>query len=523
MTCSRKVFYKSFSQVQVVPKYLYLFALDCVHILSPHSALQKTVMELTCFQVFVTMLFLLQFEATPSLAMRLAPPNITTDQSSLLAFKTYITNFNSFPTLVSSWTTTTPSSVCDWVGITCGKLHRRVEGIYLPNMGLIGTIPPHLGNLSFLMRFNINNNSFSGVLPKELGNLRRLQYINVGFNNFHGQIPQWFGAFPKLGILSVQNNSFSGSLPQEIGNLQSLTTLNMQANQFTGSIPRTIFNMSSLQVLALSDNSLSGNLPTDICNHLPNLEQLFLPNNELGGQIPPGLQECSKLQVLSLAINQFTGRIPREIGNLTMLNSLVFDSNNLEGLIPHFLFNMSSLQVISVKENNLSGSLPRNICPQGSALLELYVGRNPLTGGIPYDIGNCTSIQEIDLQQNNLTEYGREGLVSTRCDVYSFGIMLMEIFTRKKPTDEMFNSGLSLKTWVSEALANNVIQAIDSNLVRQEEGQFTVKVKCVSSIYELALNCSAESPEERINMKDALVLLKKIRLEFLANLSRFGM
>ena len=36
------------------------------------------------------------------------------------------------------------------------------------------------------------------------------------------------------------------------------------------------------------------------------------------------------------------------------------------------------------------------------------------------------------------TVYGSEGRVSTRGDIYSYGIMLLERLTRKKPTDEMF-------------------------------------------------------------------------------------
>jgi len=104
------------------------------------------------------------------------------------------------------------------------------------------------------------------------------------------------------------------------------------------------------------------------------------------------------------------------------------------------------------------------------------------------DFGISKFLREGDnvLQTNTLAtigyiapEYGHEGLVSTSCDVYSYGILLMEVFCRKKPVDEMFTSDLSLKNWVSEALHNDVTQVIDSSLVRKEEEQFTAKVSCV--------------------------------------------
>ncbi|KAG9152774.1 hypothetical protein Leryth_025538 [Lithospermum erythrorhizon] len=52
-------------------------------------------------------------------------------------------------------------------------------------------------------------------------------------------------------------------------------------------------------------------------------------------------------------------------------------------------------------------------------------------------------------------EYGSEGLVSRAVDVYSFGILLMETFTGKKPSDEMFTDNLNLKDWVHKYFLND--------------------------------------------------------------------
>jgi serine/threonine protein kinase len=43
-----------------------------------------------------------------------------------------------------------------------------------------------------------------------------------------------------------------------------------------------------------------------------------------------------------------------------------------------------------------------------------------------------------------ITEYGEGSSVSTQGDVYSLGILLLEMFTGRSPTDEIFNDSLDL-------------------------------------------------------------------------------
>ncbi|KAF5731789.1 LRR receptor-like serine/threonine-protein kinase [Tripterygium wilfordii] len=115
-------------------------------------------------------------------------------------------------------------------------------------------------------------------------------------------------------------------------------------------------------------------------------------------------------------------------------------------------------------------------------------------------------------------KYGSEGIISTRCDVYAFGILLMEIFTRMKPTDEMFVGELNLKSWVKESLVHALTKVVDSNLLKREDKHFVAKLNCLSSVMELALACIEDSPEDRIIVSDALVMLKKIKNKMLKDI-----
>lgn len=75
------------------------------------------------------------------------------------------------------------------------------------------------------------------------------------------------------------------------------------------------------------------------------------------------------------------------------------------------------------------------------------------------------------------------------CDVYSYGILLMETFSRRKTSDEMFDESLSLKSWISDALQDHrgILRVVDANLLSTEDKFYDEKINCLSSILELAL------------------------------------
>ncbi|GAY34231.1 hypothetical protein CUMW_276610, partial [Citrus unshiu] len=93
-------------------------------------------------------------------------------------------------------------------------------------------------------------------------------------------------------------------------------------------------------------------------------------------------------------------------------------------------------------------------------------------------------------------------------------LLLMETFTRKRPTDEMFTGEMSLRRWVMESLPHRLREVVDANLVRDEQA-FSAKKDCLISIMDLALDCCMESPDKRMHMTDVAAKLKKIKVKFL--------
>ncbi|CAL1358621.1 unnamed protein product [Linum trigynum] len=108
-------------------------------------------------------------------------------------------------------------------------------------------------------------------------------------------------------------------------------------------------------------------------------------------------------------------------------------------------------------------------------------------------------------------EYGMGNEVSTQGDVYSYGILLLELFTGRRPTDEIFRDGLNLQNFVRNGLSqqHQLLHEVLDPILLNELLIGRVSEKVATSILDIGLACSSDSPQERPSISQVLATLKR--------------
>ncbi|KAH7841764.1 hypothetical protein Vadar_034026 [Vaccinium darrowii] len=360
--------------------------------------------------------------------------------------------------------------------------------------------------------------------PSKLGRTgERLIVLCTKDNEGNHVLGLKFKTFPGISILM--------SLPQDIGlTLPNLQWMVFAVNQFWGPFPVSISNASRMEVIDISKNNLSGLVPIDLGRKMKDLWKLNLGENNLGSgdasdlMFIDSLTNCSKLRRLAFPGNGLGGVLPTSIANLSSnLILLAAGGNQLVGSIPVGISNFINLTILGLEENTFSGVIPFEIGKLRNLQFLVFL-ENELCGPIPASIGNLTRIFFLSLGDNNLngtipSKYGVGGKISEKGDVYSYGILLLEMLTGRRPTNEMFTGRQSLHEFCRSALPERVMGIIDSRMLFEEPqnekiGQAKVR-ECLISLMRIGVACSAESPSERMNVRDALAALTKTKEVFL--------
>ncbi|CAL5363836.1 unnamed protein product [Camellia sinensis] len=328
------------------------------------------------------------------------PMGNETDWLSLLAIKAKIIEDPLY--VLSSWNDS--MHFCQWQGVTCSRRHQRVTALDLHSRELVGSISPHLGNLTFLRELLIQNNSFGDEIPPEIGRLPRLQILQLSNNLIGGQIPINISRCANLISINFSHNGLVGEVPVELGSLSKLEIIITEANNLRGSVSH-FANLSSLRDLYLDNNYFDGIIPGGF-DRLKNLQTLALGINRLSGVIPASLFNHFSLTTFDVTVNQIQGSLPWDLG-ITLPNLELFDinENQFTGSIPISTSNASKLYSLEMVQNKLTGKVPNLSRLQN--LERLLLANNQLGSGVADDLNfissliNATNLHRLEVNINN--------------------------------------------------------------------------------------------------------------------------
>ncbi|CAN1306000.1 Probable LRR receptor-like serine/threonine-protein kinase At3g47570 [Linum perenne] len=108
-------------------------------------------------------------------------------------------------------------------------------------------------------------------------------------------------------------------------------------------------------------------------------------------------------------------------------------------------------------------------------------------------------------------EYGMGNEVSIQGDIYSYGILQLELFTGRRPTDETFKDGLSLHNVVKIAMSKQRTYEVVDPILLDELLPRKDLEELMSSILEIGVACSSDIPEARVSMSEVLSSLTAIK------------
>ncbi|PIN14617.1 Serine/threonine protein kinase [Handroanthus impetiginosus] len=446
----------------------------------------------------------------------------------------------------------------------------------LASNSLGGPIPDSLSRVPSLESIDLSNNYLIGEIPMSLKALSHLQYLNVSFNELTGEIPSE-GPFVSFTYQSfMSNKALCGDSRFQVAPCRFSSPKTPRKKRVLHIALYTILGLASITIALIGFVILRCKTKKQEAHQthvlpavsherisyyeLQNATDGFNESNMLGtggfGSVYKGTLGDGSLvavKVFNMQLESAFKSFDRECEvlrslrhrNLTKVISSCTNSD-FRALVLEYMPN-GSLEKWLYSHNYFLNNLQRlNIVINGACALDYLHNCYPvpvvhcdlkpsnvlldeaLVGHVSdFGISKILDAGDSIAQTKTLAtigyiapEYGLEGLVSTRSDTYSYGILLMETFTRTKPSDDMFAGELSLKDWVKDSLPSDITRVIDLNLLTQEEGNFDVKVQCLFLILELALKCTEELPDLRISMKDAVTTLNKIKHQFLTGCGR---
>ncbi|KAF8721387.1 hypothetical protein HU200_023099 [Digitaria exilis] len=439
---------------------------------------------------------------------------------------------------------------------------RLLHDLSLGNNLISGSIPQEIGNLSNLRALDLSDNLLGGSLPESLCKLTSLVELDLDGNDIGGHIPDCFDGLKNLTKLSLKRNVLDGEIPATVGNLSALSFLDVSENNLTGEIPASLSDLANLSSFNVSYNNLSGPVPVVLSNKFNSTS--FVGNLQLCGF--NGSAICTSA---SSPVASPSPPLPLSERRTRKLNKkeLIFA---VAGILLLFLLLFCCVLVFWRNDKQESSSTKKSAkdvtttkktvgkpgsgtdggarAPDSSpvdwptrmniaigvarGLHQLHTEANMVHGNITsnnilLDESNNAKIADCGLPRlmspaanssviaaagalgYRAPELSKLKKANTKTDIYSLGVVMLELLTGKSPGDT--TNGLDLPQWVASVVEEEwTNEVFDLELMKDAAAGSETGEELVKTL-KLALHCVDPSPPARPEAQQVLRQLEQIK------------
>ncbi|GFP88493.1 probable LRR receptor-like serine/threonine-protein kinase at3g47570 [Phtheirospermum japonicum] len=461
--------------------------------------------------------------------------------------------------------------------------------IFLQGNSFHGRVP-FLARLSNLNYLDLSRNNLSGNIPDFLAKLPSLIYLNLSYNNLDGKIPST-GVFLNTSATDIRENRNLCANQETRKKRRGLKKKFKLVLIIVLTASLAAFSLFLLLICRIkkSRNKLPKSLSRSLANfylkvsygELLNATNGFSSRNLIGrgsfGTVYKGTLGSEgtlvAVKVLNLgregAVKSFVSecRTLRNIRHhnlvkvITACSSSDYQGNDFKALVYQFMPNGSldkwlhpgeegdmlrTCSLSIVKRIDIAMDVASALhylhheCQMPMVHCDLKPQNVLLDGDMMARVGDFGLARLVPKFDEQLSSIGFKGTIgyaapehglgaqrSILGDVYSFGILLLEMFTGKRPTDDLFTENSSLHSFVKMAVPDRVVEILDNSALCQEvtgnavtwdEGWSCLsneKRSCLVYVLQIGVMCSSESPKDRMTMRQVCRELVTIRDTFL--------
>ncbi|KAL6317004.1 hypothetical protein AAG906_026713 [Vitis piasezkii] len=434
---------------------------------------------------------------------------------------------------------------------------KSLEELFMANNNFSGSIPDTLGEVRGLEILDLSTNQLTGSIPSSLQELQALHLLNLSFNNLEGVVPSE-GIFKNLSRVHIEGNSkLCLNLACTKGHGRRFAVFHIILI-----IASAIAICLAIGLFTYLKKSKAKKLPIasesyKVLHQVVSYDELRMATGNFNQQnlIGKGASGTAvAIKVLDIERNGSWKSFFAEcealrnvrhrnlVKLITSCSSLDFKNVEFLALIYDFMHNGSLEDWIKGTRRHASGCA-LNLVERLKIAIDVACAMDYLHHDSETPIAHCDLKPSNVLLDKDMTakvgdfglarllmdraadqqsiasthglrgsigyippEYGLGGKPTTSGDVYSYGVMLLEIFL----------GGLTLAQWVQSAFPTNVRQVVDPELLLptgdlQHEGHpisEEVQHECLIAVIGVALSCTVDSSDRRISSRDALSQLK---------------